>query len=508
MKTIILAFCGVLVFAQPKPIPPVGGSVPLGPKMSCKQLRTLTGYDFTVATATLVPASSQNAEYCRISGNVAPEIRFEVSLPTSWSRRFLMTGNGGYAGDDIESPQRAQIRGRAASSGFVHAASNTGHDAATEPGAIFARDKQKLYDYAFRSLHVTAETAKRVAEAYYGERPAKSYYQGCSTGGRQGLILAQRFPGDFDGIIAGAPVLDFTGTMQRYTCTAQALAEAPIPYPKLALLSDRIYAACDEKDGLKDGLIDDPRKCGFSASRDLPKCAAEDGPDCFTAGQIAALEKIYGDVVVNGKVVARGWPVGAEVAGPNGRSGWDPWIAHDGGPSISFGFAESFWRYMAFSYKNATRDLMKFDFEKEEPRLAEIRSILDATDPDLSAFRKHGGKLLMYYGWADQALNAQMGIDYYEAAMKANGAGAKDFFRFFLMPGVFHCGSGVGPDQVDWLQVLLNWTERSQTPERLVAAKRVENKTVRTRPLCAYPLHAKYKGSGSIDDETNFVCGE
>ena len=150
----------------------------------------------------------------------------------------------------------------------------------------------------------------------------------------------------------------------------------------------------------------------------------------------------------------------------------------------------------------------KINLEKEEPRLAEIRSILDATDPDLSAFRKHGGKLLMYYGWADPALNARMGVDYYEAAMKENGPATRDFFRFFLMPGVFHCGSGVGPDQVDWLQVLLNWTERSQTPERLVAAKRVESKTVRTRPLCAYPLHAKYKGAGSIDEEGNFVCGK
>ena len=196
----------------------------------------------------------------------------------------------------------ARLRARAIRRGFVSTSTNTGHDNVAEPLGSFAQDRQRLLDYAFRSLHTTAETATRIATAYYGVKPSRAYFEGCSTGRRQALILAQRFPDDFDGIIVGAPVLNWTGTMMRYTCTSQALAVAPIPYAKMALLSDKIYDKCDAADGLKDGLIDDPRRCDFRPSRDLPKCA-EGGENsaCFTAAQIGTLEKIYGDVM------SRGW---------------------------------------------------------------------------------------------------------------------------------------------------------------------------------------------------------
>src|SRR5262249_10549206 len=224
---------------------------------------------------------------------------------------------------------------------------DTGPAASIEPLATFAQNRQKLFDYAFRSLHTTAEAAKRVITAYYGAKPTRSYFEGCSTGGRQALILAQRFPDDFDGIISGAPVLHFSGTMVGYACTAQALAAAPIPAAKLTALASRVYAQCDAKDGLQDSLIDDPRRCDFRPSRDLPKCAeGADAADCFTPAQISALEKIYGDVISRGKRIFPGWPVSAEVAGPNGRSGWEGWLVRDGAPTISVNFAESFFRYM------------------------------------------------------------------------------------------------------------------------------------------------------------------
>jgi hypothetical protein len=239
------------------------------PKLSCHELRSRTGYEFSVITAEPLPAAGDVPEHCSISGQILPEVRFQVDLPASWNKRLYMFGNGGFAGEQLDSPSRIATRASALKRGFAVASTNTGHDAVTEPLASFAADRQKLLDYAFRSLHVTAMTAKRIAQDYYGIPPARSYFDGCSTGGRQGLILSQRFPDDFDGIVVGAPVLNFTGTMVSYVSTLRALAAAPIPEAKLALLADRIYQQCDATDGLKDGLIDDPRKCSFTPSRDL-----------------------------------------------------------------------------------------------------------------------------------------------------------------------------------------------------------------------------------------------
>jgi hypothetical protein len=485
-----------------------GGEGPGTPKMACAALHVLTGFEFTIESAVTVPAHDDTPEYCRVMGQILPEIRFEVALPTAWNRRFMMTGNGGFAGDSLESPQRVLLRSIAMRRGFSAAVTNTGHDNRDERLATFAVNRQKLLDYAFRSLHVTAEAGKRITEAYYGSKPSRSYFQGCSTGGRQALILAQRFPNDFDGIVAGAPVLDFTGTMTSYACAVQALAANPIPYAKLATLSDRIYAMCDEKDGLKDGLIDDPRRCGFQPARDLPRCGtSEETNKCFTEGQIGTLEKIYGDIKAQGQRVFPGWPVSAEVAGANGRSGWDQWIVRETAEkTIAYSFAESFFRHMAFPRKEQGVELAAFDVNKHAPQLDWIRNILDATNPDLSAFRDRRGKLLMYFGWADQSLNAQMGVDYYESAMKKMGSAMPEFFRLFMQPGVFHCGGGVGPSAFEPLPIVVDWVEKGTAPDNITAARIVDGKAMRTRPLCPYPQVAKYKGSGSIDDAANFRC--
>ncbi|HMV50843.1 MAG TPA: tannase/feruloyl esterase family alpha/beta hydrolase, partial [Blastocatellia bacterium] len=494
--------------SQSVPLPPPAGESVLTPKIACADLRSLTNYDFSIESATLIAAGTDAPARCRVKGLIQPEIQFEVNLPAAWNRRFFMFGNGGYAGEPMDAGNRVGQRLTAIRRGFVVADHNTGHDSATEPLGTFAVNRQKLLDYAFRSLHTTADTGKRIAEAYFGAKPAKSYYEGCSTGGRQGLILAQRFPEDFDGLVIGAPVLNFSGTMTAYAQTVQALARAPIPYAKLSTLAERIYAHCDDKDGLKDGLIDDPRNCDFRPARDLPKCAdGADKNDCFTAAQISALEKVYGDVLSQGKRIFPGWPVGAEIAGPNGRSGWDNWIVNEQGqPTIEVNFAESFFRYLAFPQKNPNYKLAEFDFDKDPARLDWIHQVLDATDPDLSRLQKRGGKVLMYYGWADQALNARMGVEYYESVLQTLGANAKDFFRLFMVPGMFHCGGGVGCGSFDKLTPLIQWTENGKAPDSLPAAQIVNGKTVRTRPLCPYPQVAKYKGRGSVDDAANFEC--
>jgi hypothetical protein len=476
------------------------------PQTPCSSLRALTGYEFSVVTAALHPAAGNVPEFCRVTGQVQPEVRFEVSLPTFWNKRLLVAGNGGYAGEDLETPGRIAGRNDALRKEFAFAQTNTGHDAGQEPLGTFAVSSQKLLDYAFRAVHVTAETAKKLAAAYYGSGPGRSYFHGCSTGGRQALISAQRFPRDFDGILAGAPVLDFAGIMLKGASLSQALAAAPIPVAKLKLLADRVYAQCDAKDGLADGLIDDPRRCGFVPSRDLPMCADADGPDCFTEGQIRSLENIYGDLKINGQRVFPGWPIGAEVAGSNGRSGWDGWIVRDGAPTNAFLFSETFFRYLAFPKKDPNYQLNQLDLDRDAPRLEWIRQVLDATDTDLTGFRDRGGKLLMWFGWADPALNPLMGVEYYEAAVRKMGPATRDFFRLFMLPGVFHCTGGVGCDSFDRLTALIDWVEQGKAPDGLVASRMEKGKPVRTRPLCPYPQVAKYKGTGSIDDAASFTC--
>ena len=233
---------------------------------------------------------------------VQPEINIEVNLPAAWNTRLYMFGNGGWAGEPFDSAGRAANRARGLTAGFVTAATDTGHSAANEPGASFALNRQKLLDYGFRSLHVTAEMAKLLARTYYGAGPTKSYYEGCSQGGRQGLTLAQRFPNDFDGIVAGSPAVYQTATHLSRAYWMQGMNANPFPAAKLGLLANKVYEQCDAKDGLKDGLIDDPRRCDFKPARDLPHCAAgADQADCFTADQIKALDRIYGDVISQGK---------------------------------------------------------------------------------------------------------------------------------------------------------------------------------------------------------------
>ncbi len=486
------------------------------PVGACKQLLSLTSVDLSVIGSTLIPAAAGVPEHCRVSVMATPELNMEVNLPSAWNGRLYMFGNGGWAGEAFDSSGRVSSRAKGLKAGFVTAATDTGHSAALEPGASFALNRQKLMDYGFRSLHVTAETAKMLARIYYGAAPEKSYYEGCSQGGRQGLTIAQRFPEDFDGIIVGAPGLFQTGTHLSRAYWMQGLNANPFPASKLGVLAAKVYEQCDARDGLKDGLIDDPRRCEFKPARDLPRCAAgSDKADCFTANQIAALERIYGDVMSNGKRYFPGWPVGAEVAGPNGQSGWigQAIPAENGsGTWASYGF--NFQKYMvpwvksAGGEMDAARVFRQFDIDKDPPRLEELHQVLDATDPDLSAFRKHGGKLLMYFGWADPQLNAKVGVEYYEQVVDTMGPSTDEFFRLFMVPGMFHCGGGVGTSQFDMTTPVVKWVEAGTAPVRIEARRVAEGKVVRTRPLCPYPLTARYKGTGSIDDTANFTCAK
>jgi feruloyl esterase len=437
-----------------------------------------------------------------------PEIHIEVNLPTAWNGRFYMFGNGGWAGEPFDAAGRIANHARALRAGFATASTDTGHSAAREPGASFAVSEQKLLDYGFRSLHVTVLAAKRLVHSYYEANPSKSYYDGCSQGGREGLTFAQRFPDDFDGILAGSPALYNTGNMIARAYWMQGLDGHPFPAAKLGLLANRVYDKCDAKDGLKDGLLDDPLSCGFHASQDLPRCVeGKDAADCFTASEIAAADRIYSDVFRQGKRFFPGWPVGAEVAGPNGQSGWlGQVITGANGGNVWADYAQSFLRYMAMPDADPLQLLPRFSIDKEIPRLAFLHDALDATDPDLSAFRRRGGKLIMYFGWADPQLNPRVAVEYYGQVTERMGASTPDFFRLFMVPGMFHCGGGVGTSTFDAATPLLHWVEAGDTPKAIPASRSAGGKVIRTRPLCPYPQVARYQGSGSIDDAANFSC--
>ena len=474
----------------------------------CRQLLSLTGFELSVISATLISATATAPEHCHVMLMAQPELNIEVNLPTNWNGRFYMFGNGGWAGESFGSAGRVANHARAMRAGFATASTDTGHSASIDPGASFAKNPQKLLDYGFRSLHVTAEAAKRLIHVYYGANPSKSYFDGCSQGGRQALTIAQRFPEDFDGILSGSPALYNTGNMVARAYWMQGLGANPFPAAKLGLLADRVYAKCDAKDGLKDGLIEDPLHCGFQVTADLPRCAdAKDQPDCFTAAEIAAAGRIYSDVFRQGKRFFPGWPVGAEIAGPNGQSGWlGQEIAVPGRGSVWAGYAQNFLQYMATPEADPAQAISAFDINKDIPRLEFLHQVIDATDSDLSAFQQRGGKLIMYYGWADPQLNPRVAVEYFEDVEKRMGPETGNFLRLFMVPGMFHCGGGVGTSTFDAMTSLLKWVESGDAPQTIPASQVSQGKVVRTRPLCPYPQLARYQGSGSIDDAANFRC--
>ena len=473
------------------------------PAASCPSLVGLTGYDYSVISATLVEATADTPEHCRVYGVIPPEIRFGVHLPSGWNGRFYMQGNGGYAGNAPDAAGTLRTAMRAVAHGFAAASTDTGHDGRVEPLATFAHDNlAKEIDYAFRAVHLTAVTAKAVITAYYGRAAHHAYWDGCSTGGRQGLMSAQRFPGDFDGIVAGAPVQNFTDTQMAYVWNNQALARAPLSEAKVARVADAVYRRCDAGDGLEDGLIDDPRRCDFDPRAHLPVCdGSASGGDCFTPAEIDTLHAIYSGPVGNGRQLFPGQPPGAEAGG-----GWNNWIISDRGPTIGFRFSETFFRYLAFTPDDPDFDWREFDFDTDPERVT-IREILDAVDPDLSAFAARGGKMITHFGWADTALNPMMSVDYYEAVRAAMGAGTTaDFYRLYMVPGMFHCAGGLGTDRFDVLTPLINWVEGGAAPDTIPASRVEDGRVTRTRPLCPYPQVAKYSGAGSIDDAANFAC--
>jgi feruloyl esterase len=327
------------------------------------------------------------------------------------------------------------------------------------------------------------------------------------------LIEAQRFPNDFDGIVANAPWLDQTGFTIGAMWNQKALSQAQVTPAKMALVADKVMAKCDAIDGLADGLIDDPRKCNFDPARDVPACSpGADGDHCLTTAQAAAIAKVYSGPVSNGKPYFTGFMPGSEAVmqlfGGGSGSGWMNVIVSptpDGKPA-DFGLAENTMRYLVQKPPKPDYDYKTFDFDRDIHLLDDWGKQADAKNPDLSKFKKRGGKLLMTYGWADAILQPMAGVHYYEQATAQNGPDTANFFRLFMAPGMSHCSGGIGPDQHDPMTAIINWVEKDKAPASLQAKRVVRDQVVRTRPLCPYPQVARYSGKGSTDDAANFRC--
>lgn len=489
------------------------------PAKACDALAKPVAEEVVAFQTTRVPASTGAPAFCRVTGVIAPEIAFEVALPDRWNGRFYMIGNGGHAGEALDDPGRAAQRDAALRVGFAFAQTNTGHDAREEPGATFVlSDPQKAIDYAYRAVHVTARTSKIITADYYGEPAAYSYWNSCSNGGRQGLIEAQRYPEDFDGIVANAPWVDQTGftvgaIWNQRALTEAAVADSPVTDAKMRLVAERVMAVCDAVDGLEDGLIDDPRACDFDPAGDVPVCdAGTDDDTCLTPAQASAIAKIYDGVVSEGKPYFPGFMPGSEAVtalfGGGVGSGWMNVIvpAQPGGAAADFALAENTMKYLVFTPPDPDWDYRDFDFDRDIPMLEAWGALANAKDPDLSKFRARGGKIIMTYGWADAILQPLMGVDYYERAVTENGPDTPEFFRLFMAPGMAHCAGGVGPDSHDPVTAIVDWVEAGEAPDSIIARKIVDGEVTRSRPLCPYPRVARHTGQGSIDDARSFRC--
>ncbi|HEX3703671.1 MAG TPA: tannase/feruloyl esterase family alpha/beta hydrolase [Vicinamibacterales bacterium] len=480
--------------------------------MGCGELARLKLPDTVVTGAESVAAGAFNAPgereggaalrfdrlpaFCRVAAAIRPssdsDIRIEVWLPASGGNdTFEAVGNGAWGGAINYAAMSAAL-----ARGSATASTDTGHVGA---GATFALGHpEKVIDYAYRSEHEMTAKAKAIAEAFYGRAPRLSYFNGCSTGGRQALVEARRFPADFDGIIAGAGANPKTHLDAWRIWIGQAMfAEraSVIPPGKFPMIHQAVLAACDGLDGLMDGLIDDPTRCHFDPQ--ILECAGPDGPGCLTPPQVRAAKTIMSPAR-NRETAAEifpGFEAGNELGWTRMLAGTEP-----------YGTAQDQFKYITF--RDPNWDWRTFDLERDVAIADRVSDgTLAAVDPDLSQFAARGGKLLMYHGWSDPNVAPRASVNYYTSTRaQTKGAPDADWVRLFMVPGMGHCNGGEGPNTFDMMAALERWVSSGEPPERVVASHATLGQVDRTRPLCPYPQVARYAGAGSTDDAANFVC--
>ena len=484
---------------------------------ACAALATLQIEDVNLLSASVVEKSEALPGHCRVLGYVRPAVNFDVRLPTDgWNGKFYMAGCGGFCGRlDSDRDGFVNAANYGLKRGYAVASTDAGHwGQSVLDGRWADHDRVAETDWGHRAVHVTTETAKRLLAAYYGRPHDKAYFAGCSTGGRQAAMSAWKYPEDFDGIIAGAPALDYTGLVATFFSWLVQANTGPdgkdiVPPGKVAMLGDAVYAACDGKDGVEDGLIDDPRACDFQPRTLL--CSGADGADCLTPLQVETLEKWYAGPTDSAgqRLYPGGLPHGSEPY-------WWLWLTGNGKGAgrLIPGFNANFLAYMAFRDDPGEGfTALDFDFDKDPQRLEFMASIYNATNPDLAKFREHGGKMLMYHGWADAIVTPFLTVDYYNRVEEAAGGRMEtaSFLRLFMVPGMDHCGllAGPGVDQagLEPLAVLERWVEQGEAPDQMQATKRdKDGKVLGSRPVCAYPQVAVHDGKGAKELASSFAC--
>ena len=508
----------------------------LAAQAPCEELAKLKLASAAISSATLVPAGTFKPPsfpgapplslplpaFCRVAGVATPtsdsDIRFEVWLPISgWNGKFNQVGNGGFAGSiPLGAMAGPLLRG------YATAGTDDGHEASVTDASWAVGHPEKLIDFAYRAVHETSVQAKAIIRAFYGKDPADSYFVGCSDGGREALMEAQRYPNDFIGIVAGAPANYWTHLLATAVWVEQAVHSDPasgLPPAKLAILQKAVVASCDRLDGVPDGILENPNFCRFDPA--TVQCKAGDGPDCLTAAQVRAAKKIY-DGPRNPRTRQRvfpGFAPGAEAIPVN----WPLWLTGNGPdpgqPPLAWLFGNSFFGSIIFD--DPKWDFRSLNFDSHIKFADDKAGFIGSTNPDLAPFKARGGKLIQYHGWGDAAIPPQSSIDYFKSVqgrLKGNTAG---FYRLFMVPGLSHCSGGIGAIEFgqapspnagaahDYLAALDRWVKNGIAPDSFIATGAVPGdpaKTKMTHLLCPYPQQARYKGSGDIHDASNFVC--
>jgi hypothetical protein len=517
----------------------LGATPAFGAAADCAGLQRKAPPDATITSAISQPAGSfvipaelgpaqtvQLPSMCRIQGVLGPtadsRIAFEVWLPADgWNGRFLGVGNGGFAGSIGYASLVAAVQG-----GYAAASTDTGHGPGITDASWAVGHPEKVIDFGWRAVHLTTVAGKALTAAFYGKSPDHAYFSSCSNGGRQALMEAQRFPGDYDGIIAGAPAYRWTGLFTGFVWNAQALSKpgAAIPAAKAAVIAKTVLEQCDARDGVTDGLVSDPRQCQVDV-RKLQCTADKETAVCLTPPQVTALQAIYqGPRTSGGKQIYFGFPPGGEVAPAS--PGWDAWIFGAApGASIQNAFGSSFVKQVVGA--PAAWAPADFDFDRDfGPLEAKTAATFNATNPDLSRFAARGGKLILWHGWSDAAIPAPGTIDYHDNVVRRMGAKrAGQFVRLFVVPGMHHCAGGTGPSDFgqnaapapadtaanNVMVALQEWVERGKAPEQLIARQQSQpgpavDRSDRTGLICAYPKRAELRQGADPLRAESYSC--
>lgn len=475
------------------------------PTRSCESLATVTLPNTTIESA-MVDANAPGV--CRVTAisthpPAGDKVRIWVAIPMSnWNGRFLGTGGGGFAGGS------AAGAGQPAALGFAAGATDTGHEGASGSFALDANgrlDWQSIRNNAHVGIHEMTIVGKALTQAVYGVAPRYAYFNGCSTGGRQGLMEAQRYPQDYNGIVSAAPAINWTRFIpqEMWGPVVMNAASNPVAACKLAAATAAAIAACDAVDGVEDGVIEDPKRCSYDPKPLVGTSAGECGT--FTQADADIIRKLWeGPRREDGTFLWYGLARGADL-----NALW----SSRGTPlrPTTFGISMDWFRYfLTQDPKLDGNALTPAAYERLwEQSMEQYGSVIGTDNPDLAAFRDRGGKAIVWHGWADQLISAEGTIDYYTRVQQEMGGAKKtaEFLRLFMAPGVGHCGGGAGPTPTGVLDAILAWVEDGKAPETLLAVRRDQSGAVtRSRPLCAYPLVAKYKGRGSTDDAASFAC--